>query len=211
MFPRGAGAAPSPTGKNVPGLCLYRVSVFTVTYSKPNELGPRRICSRAGWKVMNKINRETAIASGIFILSMIVLFVIIPTQVENVEGYGIGPRFFPYAMVTTIAVLSLVMLVTSMVVREKNEKTPWAGKKYVILLAVISLLYILGMKYLGYFFPTIVFFAVVMIVFGERRVGVVTAISVIGTLMIFLIFGNLLKLLLPKGLLSPLFEFLLFW
>ncbi len=160
--------------------------------------------------MMNRISRNTVVALGLLAISMIILFWLIPTQVKSVQGYNITPRFFPYAIVTATAALCVIMLITSLKIREEYEKVPWEGKRLVIVLVALCILYIVAMEHLGYFVPTVLFLAAVLLAFGERRGVMVAAVSVVAALVIFLIFGNLLKLFLPKGLLSPLFEFLLY-
>lgn len=162
------------------------------------------------------MNKNAVISGVIFVLSLIVFFVLIPQQVYEREGATMGPQFFPKMVTIVLAALSLLLFVQSIFIGNLSKRGSY--KKFQIkpyyfslfLLVLFSFLYIAAMGILGFLVSTVLFLSATLMLFGEKRFLVVGSISVVGSLTIFVVFGNFLNLLMPSGLFSPWFEFLLY-
>lgn len=163
------------------------------------------------------MNKNTVIGGMTFVLSIIILFVFIPQQVSEGDGSAMGPRFFPTMVTLGMAALSCLLIVQSLFVGKdsiinSNKKEPAARPRRLplLLLVCFSFLYIAAMEQLGFMIPTIFFLSAALILFGENRKPIVVGISIVGSLVMFVVFGNFLNLLMPSGLFSPWFDFLLY-
>ena len=163
------------------------------------------------------MNKNTIIGGIIFVLTIIILFVFIPQQVSEGDGSAMGPRFFPTMVSLVLVALSCLLFIQSLLVGRDSTKKPDENEFQarprrlpLLLLVLFSFLYILAMGLLGFMVPTIFFLTAVLILFGENRKLMVAGISIVGSLTIFVVFGNFLNLLMPTGFFSPWFEFLLY-
>jgi putative tricarboxylic transport membrane protein len=121
-------------------------------------------------------------------------------------GYGSarfpGPGYLPFWLATLLAVTSGLYFL-SRLGSEAETRPLWGRKAWLrpTLSAVIMLLFALLMGWLGFFASTFLLFLAWLIVVERERWPVVGVVSVLGTLGAYLLFGVLLRVPLPKGML----------
>lgn len=110
-----------------------------------------------------------------------------------------GPAFFPWLIVTLVAGLSAAMLFQGLAAIRDGAQFGFGGKDDIdrapIILLVSFLAYIVALPYLGFVAPGIVFFAVMMWLFGNRNPLWLSAFSVLAPVSLYVIF----KIILPRG------------
>jgi len=153
---------------------------------------------------------DTKIGLLVFGLSILFLFWIIPNQVPESPTERISPSFFPTALMTLMAILAFLLIFTSRFSTETFSSMPRDGKKRVAAVIVLTSLYLVAMRYLGYVVPSVLTLAFLVRLFGGKRYILVLFVSVITVVAIFVLFGRIFNLMMPQGLLTPLFEFLIY-
>lgn len=145
-------------------------------------------------------------ASGLFwlIFSVFVSYQSYKLGLGTVHQPGPGFLFFWTGIV--IAILSLLVMVTSLKKRPSGEaQRPLFGKKNVtkIALVLISLLlYALLMEQLGFLIVTLVFFIFLLGAIEKKRWSFAVLVSLIVTALSYLVFEKALQSQLPKGVLD---------
>jgi len=111
-----------------------------------------------------------------------------------------GTGFFPFLAGIVFAVLSLILLIQSLVARENMEailgKVQW---KNIILVLICLVVYALVLERLGFMISTILFIGVVLRVIEKKRWSLVIVVSILATLVFWVIFQYWLQSQLPKG------------
>lgn len=137
----------------------------------------------------------------IFIFSLILLFVIIPGQIGEIEGATPNPRTLPVFYGYSIAGLSILLFGDGY--RKRNDKsTPVllisAKEIKLVLFSLLSMgVCILLFPYLGYIPTTILILAMMMKVFGQKKIRTILVVSVGVPVITWLFFTYVLKLVLP--------------
>ena len=127
----------------------------------------------------------------------------LPTRhIENATG----PSFFPLVVVSGFLILSAALLVQSILPKmfytvPSIQIIP-AGHYGVGLAAAV--IYLAALPYLGFIAANIPLFAVLMILYGEKRPTRVIGGSVVITLLVFFLFREVFQILLPVGILGDL-------
>jgi hypothetical protein len=153
---------------------------------------------------------NTKIGLLVLIVSVLLLFWVIPHQVPESPGERISPSFFPTAVIAVTAVLACLLIFTSRIHSETFLSVPLDGKKRVAGVILLTGLYLIAMRYLGYVVPSVLTLALLIRLFGEKRYLLVFAVSAFTVVAIFVLFGRIFTLMMPRGLLTPLFEFLIY-
>ena len=117
-----------------------------------------------------------------------------------------GPGFLFFWTSVVMAILSVTVVVRSLRKRPSGEaQRPAFGKKNVtkIVLVLISLLlYALLMEQLGFLVITLIFFIFLLVVVEKKRWSFAVLVSLIVTLVSYLVFEKALQSQLPRGLLE---------
>jgi hypothetical protein len=152
-------------------------------------------------------NKNDAAAAVALLASTAALYAQSHNIVDSMH-YALGGFFFPYVMLGTIAVLSLILLYQSIdfsgaparqsaaTDREKKLRAMGAQAGTIALLA----LYIFILPFTGYVPTTVVFLIVCMAFLGERspkRLAQYAVCAAITTAVLYVVFGKLLYLFLP--------------
>ena len=127
----------------------------------------------------------------------------LPTR--NIEN-ATGPSFFPLVVVSGFLILSAALLVQG-ILPKMSYTVPSiliipAGR-YGVGLAT-AIIYLAALPYLGFIAANIPLFAVLMILYGEKRPTRVIGGSVVITLLVFFLFREVFQILLPVGILGDL-------
>jgi putative tricarboxylic transport membrane protein len=153
---------------------------------------------------------------GIFIIffSLLLLFILIPNYISySISFKDIGPQFFPRIISYGLSILGVVIVLASIKDKENKKNKNLFLKKSNLkigLMFIFSIIYLYLIDLLGYLVPTIIMLGIFIRIYGEKRKVILFTIPIITSILIFIIFGRLLKMLMPRGLLTPFFEFLLY-
>ena len=115
-----------------------------------------------------------------------------------------GSGFFPFWLGVILAILALILVVVSRIKGEREKRTDlWRGTKWrdVIGVMILTLIYSLILKPLGYLITTVVFMAVLFYMGERKRIWAKIALAFIVVLASYVTFQHWLKVPLPKGIL----------
>ncbi len=114
-----------------------------------------------------------------------------------------GPGFFSFVAGVILGVLSfLLFLLSRKKAPEEKTKTFWPnprGARQVIGTVSALLLYVIGMKYVGFFFATILFLCFLLRRIGHERWTSVFSVSILAAIIFYAIFQYWLDVQLPRG------------
>ncbi len=152
---------------------------------------------------------------GSIIISIVLLvfsffsyFYIIPTQIissipiDKSTPSVLHPDFFPRLTVFILAIASVSLLISSIKFKT-DEKT--YGEDYksaisrVVFVFLLSYLYVLSLKYIGYSISTPIFMAIIIILLGLRDWRYVIPTSLLFPLFLNYFFWYSFKVILPEG------------
>ncbi|MBR1757544.1 MAG: tripartite tricarboxylate transporter TctB family protein [Lachnospiraceae bacterium] len=112
-----------------------------------------------------------------------------------------GPGAIPKILSVGIMVLGLILAIGGFFVKTKPEKPLMsvAELRVVGLLTVTCIAYILLLQVIGYLLATPLLIAAILLICGNRNVKQIILLSVIATIVLFLLFYSLLRVNLPLG------------
>jgi len=155
-----------------------------------------------------KFKIDALIGFIVIVLSSLILFVLIPTIPQDIFQTGrksISPEFFPTVIAIAMMVFGTILIITSYLAPSAGkESEPKIGKKElfrVFLVASTGLFYVLLMYLIGYLIPSIVILAFLLWLYGENRWTVIFPLTVGISLALFYLFGRVLMLMMPQGVL----------
>ena len=147
-----------------------------------------------------------------FIIAASIFFFILTLQIEGVTGYEqMGPAFWPRFTLIGMMLLSVVIILQSLIMTKRDghgdaqaEEKPFEpGKlshlKYVFYCAAILFCFILAMTYLGFLPTAFVATAGLIYFLGERKKWLVLLVSFGLVAGIYLLFGKLMYVPMPRG------------
>lgn len=125
----------------------------------------------------------------------------------------LSPAFWPRAVLVLLMIVCVVEIVRGafFFTPEKEPAMPHSaaplpeeedGTRYPWLLSggiALTVLYVPGMEYLGFFLATILYLAAFMVMGRYRRLGVIAVTSVVGTLAFVFVFMKIVYVSLPLG------------
>ena len=127
----------------------------------------------------------------------------LPTR--NIEN-ATGPSFFPLVVVSCFLILSAVLFVQGFLptISGTVPSIPnIPAARYGSGLAAAAI-YLVALPYLGFIVANVPLFAVLMMLYGEKRLTWVIGGSVVITLLVFFLFREIFQILLPAGVLENL-------
>ncbi len=148
------------------------------------------------------LKRDQIIGLGLIVLGVIFGIMTSRFPVAFTPEYP-GPKAVPGLAVIGLIVCGLGIFIES--TRKQGEEKAFFGKegwKKVIISFVVLILYILGMKYLGYMISTPILLYVVATMFAKGQTARVWAkilYSIILTVLVYLVYVQLFGLALPRG------------
>ena len=148
--------------------------------------------------------------SSLFFLGVGVLFVIGSLRFSVWDRYGPGPGFFPLVLGTMFSILSLLLLISKIVDKKKEEgiaegdSLRFAAIKktalYLCLLVCFGFLF----EYLGFLLTILFFMTGVLVSLSKRSIKLSLAISILTSVTTYVVFVKLLGVPLPGGILENL-------
>ena len=153
--------------------------------------------------------RNVDLKLGCFMVafSLIMMVWLIPAQVEiyvlgGSPEQNLGPRSFPYLMSGLIGLLGIALIVMSLRKRDVGSRpirVPMDAKLRVAGVLAISAGYLWAMTLFGYLVPTFLSTVLLLRLFGERRWWLSLLISAGTAAFLFLFFGRVFHMLMPRG------------
>ncbi|MBQ9563397.1 MAG: tripartite tricarboxylate transporter TctB family protein [Lachnospiraceae bacterium] len=112
-----------------------------------------------------------------------------------------GPGAIPKILSVGIILLGLILSVGGFFQKKKAEKplVTVVELRVIGLLSAACIVYILILPLIGYLLATPLLIAAILLICGSRNVKQIVLISLIGTLVLFLLFYSLLRVNLPLG------------
>ena len=151
--------------------------------------------------------RKRNLVSAAILIALGVGYAVLATDLptRNIEN-ATGPSFFPLVVVSCFLVLSAALLVQGFLPALSGKlpdipKIP-AGRCGIGLAAAV--IYLAALPYLGFIAANIPLFAVLMVLYGEKRPAWVIGGSVVISLLVFSLFREVFQILLPAGILGDL-------
>ena len=112
-----------------------------------------------------------------------------------------GPSFFPFVIITIVAVLSAALLLKGLAARRAEKgtgaKTPFDQLPALTLSAFV--IYLALLPWAGFLVPSVAFFATLMWLYGSRRPVRILLWSVAVPTLLYVIFTEAFQILLPAG------------
>jgi len=165
------------------------------------------------------MKKADVIIGSVFIVFSVVVLLIIPHQVRSTERMA-DSSFLPTVVSYGLLGLGVLLIISSIpgLIKQKANEEPQetaseampvqegpaeqAGEERehiprIVLVAAIALGYFFLIKYIGYLLATTVALAALLVVFGEKRIWMVTLLSVLGAGITYYIFNNLFYVRLP--------------
>lgn len=149
-------------------------------------------------KLLSSRNKD--VFDGILFMVFSVFILIVSSGMDGFGDTILSPGTFPFLGGTVLFFLALGLLLKNFRLGESSFTEKTAGDtKWVPVFAVtlICLLYVWFLPVFHFVISTIVFLALFLWYIGERRIWMVGAVSVLTTMIIYFIFGHMLKVLLP--------------
>ena len=136
-----------------------------------------------------------------FVAFGVIMYYLSTTWPMNFTADPAGPAAIPKILCAGLAILGLILCFGGFTVKNKDE-APLITKSEAIItgaLTAVCLAYILILPIIGYLLATPLMLAACLWIVGTRKPKTVILISVIGTLVLFVLFYSLLQVNLPLG------------
>ena len=122
------------------------------------------------------------------------------TWKESAASSGISVKAYPRAVFALIFVCGAIILIGTIIknCRDKNQNSSDGNKIIemhpikVIVTVLLMVAYILALREIGFLYSTPVFLIATMFFFGERNWPRIIAISIVGTLVLYLFFVKIM-------------------
>jgi len=149
--------------------------------------------------------RVSDIIVCLIIIALSVFFYVQTLSFPTIIGYEkMGPEFWPTLTLTGIVILALIIMIGSILEQKKgispkvesNEKKNTIGA---VVCAGILLLFIISISYIGFLLSAFISMMVLAYALGERNKLLLLFFSFIMVAVIYLSFGKLLFVPMPRG------------
>ena len=120
------------------------------------------------------------------------------------SGSDIGSKFFPYFASVGLILCGLGTFLTAKEPDRKESFLPKGGLKRVLILLAVLLVYVVMLNYLGFLISSpVLLYVVATLLAGEKKLKPIPKIifSVVTTGVIYVVFVNVLSIMLPMGML----------
>ena len=169
--------------------------------SKKNELGA------FGTSRIKTFGKDFWSGLVFLVISLLLYFVIIPGEVEGEIQRGLAPTFFPNFAAAWIGFFGIFLLTNELVSNRASSPSKESKMqlrqdlKGAVCAMVISIFYIIVCSIVGYLISTVLFLAVFCWILGERRWRMIVVATLATTFGIYFLFGMVMRLRLPEGIL----------
>jgi len=114
------------------------------------------------------------------------------------------PSFFPWVITGCLLLLSAILLVQGLTAprRARDDAVPALPLRAPIVFLVVFAAYVSLLSFAGFLVASVPFFAVLMVLYGERRWIAIGAASLLVPVIMALLFRHVLQVPLPAGVLA---------
>ena len=136
---------------------------------------------------------------GIFFLILSLVFIKLSLELPSFGGWALSSGLFPLLISAALLMLSVVLTINSYRTEEKipDKKETKVSWKSVLIIFGITIIYCEALDWVGFISATVVYLILFLLIAGERKWYVLLLISGGTTLLAYIIFGVLLKVMLP--------------
>jgi len=142
-------------------------------------------------------------SGGTLLVASVTLYLLIPGQVETLEGDTLTPASMPMAITLFIAMLSSVLVFSGLRQRTRDTSSsplvPDGGGKYLGLTVVVMVSYVGLIPWVGFIPATAAALLALALLFGNRDWKVIFLMVLLAPPGILLFFRYSMLVLLPQG------------
>ena len=156
------------------------------------------------------MRRSDLISGSLIVLSgLLMIFVIVPVQINTVGDYGLDPAFFPLMVLWLLVIMGVLLVVSRMrQPADPPDAEPVLDRWNWWFIAGVSIFLLLGfiaIDRLGFIIAGAMMIAVLMFFIELRHLNwrEVISVSLISPFVIYYLLYHLFNVQLPAGLLSP--------
>lgn len=139
--------------------------------------------------------------SGILV-AVSCIFLYLTGEIRDPKGGALlGPRFFPYIVLSIIIILNLIYIINTLI---ENEKIKWVVEKPAVIRFFFTLtlyfLYINVIESIGFIISTIIFMFILSVFFYgkfDKKLITAGAASIVLPILLYLLFNQVFHVLLP--------------
>ncbi len=157
---------------------------------------------------MKKGFKETYTGGILLLFSLVMYFIIIPTNIKSYTVYGLPPSFFPKFVSALLAVFSLLLFISGL--REGGREV--FSKHEIIehlrsintrvlrnigMVFGIFILYLIGLGTIGFLISTPIIIILLGLAFRWKRYVILVTLALITTAVLYVIFAKVLGSPLP--------------
>ena len=151
--------------------------------------------------------KKAEIVFGGAAIVLALLFFTLAGDFPGARGHDVGMAFYPRVLSILIIGLSLIIIFQGINRNETEAESTETlfyreekGVQKVILLIIATLIYPFVLQYAGFLILTPVYLGFLMWIIGAGKIQRIVLLSVLTTVLIYVIFQRLLKIPLPTGL-----------
>ncbi|MBF0280529.1 MAG: tripartite tricarboxylate transporter TctB family protein [SAR324 cluster bacterium] len=143
------------------------------------------------------------LSGSVLLIASLSLYLLIPGQVETLEGETLTPASMPMAIAAFIAVLSAILIFLGIRQRrldlQEKPLIPEGGGIYLGATIVVMLVYVALISWAGYIAATALVLLALALLFGNRNWKHILLMMLIAPPLIMLFFRYTMLVLLPQG------------
>lgn len=112
-----------------------------------------------------------------------------------------GPSFFPFVIITIVAILSLALLIKGISARRTGDGGQFriSPARLPALTMAVFFIYLVLLPWVGFPIASVVFFAALMLLYGNRDAVKIVLWSLAVPIVLFVTFTEAFQILLPRG------------
>lgn len=144
---------------------------------------------------MKKIDR----ISGIVLVIFSIVGFIYAKATSTPSTVGLASNTYPQFLFICLAICGVVLVATSLSKKEDKKadiKTNWGA---LLPIVAVLLIYVIIFDHVHFVVSSIIFTALEMYLFGERRWKVIAPVAIIAPIVIYLLFTKAFSIMLPSS------------
>ena len=156
------------------------------------------------------MRRSDLISGSLIVLSgLLMIFVIVPTQINTAGDYGLDPAFFPLMVLWLLVIMGVVLVASRMrQPADPPEAEPVLDRwnwRFIAGASIFLLVGFIAIDRLGFIVAGTMMIAVLMFFIELRHLNwlEVVGVSLIAPFVIYYVLYHLFSVQLPAGVLSP--------